>query len=163
MLGVLPRPAERGEGWGEGAPHPNETAAGILRPVPAVRGARARAAPPLLKSSYLTIPNSRSRSRGAFSAPGFCFFASRTPIEGWRSAESRTGACEAPGGPARNAAGQALARRLASHNAGRPPLGAHTVAIFGSGAALASPDLRPARCQLLPSGSSCPPRCFPYL
>ena len=48
-------------------------------------------------------------------------------------------------GPARDAAGQALRRRLASHNAGRPPPGAHTVAVLGSGAALTSPDLRPDR------------------
>ena len=61
------------------------------------------------------------RSRGAFFAAGFCFFASRTPRRGGRSAESRSGACEAPVGPARNAAGQALARRLASFGGRSPP------------------------------------------
>ena len=35
------------------------------------------------------FPHSRFRSRGAFSAPGFCNFGFATPIEGWRSAESR--------------------------------------------------------------------------
>jgi hypothetical protein len=54
---------------------------------------------------------------------------------GGRSAEKRSGACEAPVGRALgasqdarerayDAARQALARRLASHNAGRSPLGA---------------------------------------
>ena len=52
--------------------------------------------------------------------------------------------------PAHNAAGQALARRLASHNAGRPPLGALTVAILGSGPALPSPELLPDRSQRAP-------------
>src|SRR5262249_13013597 len=47
------------------------------------------------------------RSRGAFLRPGFALFASRTRIEGWRSAERRTDACEASVGPAHNAAGQA--------------------------------------------------------
>ena len=61
------------------------------------------------------------RSRGAFLRPGFASFASRTPRRGGRSAESRTGACEAPVGPARNAAGQALARRLASLGGRSPP------------------------------------------
>src|SRR5262249_19068439 len=51
------------------------------------------------------------------SAPGVCNFASLTPNEGGRSAEKRSGAA-APVGRAHNAARQALARRLASHDAG---------------------------------------------
>src|SRR5215510_3776979 len=69
-------------------------------------------------------------------APRFCFFASLTPVRGWRSAERRTDACEASVGPALSGQARHLARRLASHDAGRPPLGTRTVAILGCGAAL---------------------------
>jgi hypothetical protein len=69
-------------------------------------------------------------------APGFCFFASLTPVKGWRSAERRTDACEASVGPALSGQARHLARRLASPYGGRPPPGAHTVAILGAGAAL---------------------------
>jgi hypothetical protein len=51
-------------------------------------------------------------------------FASRTRIEGWRSAERRTDACEASVGPALTGQARHLARRLASPNGGRPPPGA---------------------------------------
>jgi hypothetical protein len=40
------------------------------------------------------------RSRGAFVAPGLCIFASPTRMRGGRSAERRSGACEAPVGRA---------------------------------------------------------------
>jgi hypothetical protein len=80
-----------------------------------------------------------------FLRPGFETLASRTPTKGWRSAESRTGACEAPVGLHLTRQARRLTRRLASHDAGRPPPGALTVAVFGSGAALPSPDLRPDR------------------
>src|SRR5260221_13541645 len=43
-----------------------------------------------------------------------------------------------------------LPRRLASHDAGRPPLGALTVAILGSGAALPSPAFAPDQSQRAP-------------
>src|SRR5260370_20266571 len=43
-----------------------------------------------------------------------------------------------------------LPRRFASHNAGRPPLGALTVAILGSGAALPSPAFAPDQSQRAP-------------
>src|ERR1700746_920721 len=69
-------------------------------------------------------------------APGFCFFASLTPMKGWRSAERRTDACEASVGPALSGQARHLARRLASPYGGRPPPGAHPVAILGAGAAL---------------------------
>ena len=74
------------------------------------------------------------------SAPGVCTFASLTRKEGGRSAERRSGACEAPVGRimcvkdarerAFDAIRQALARRLASHDAGRSPLGAPPWRLF---------------------------------
>src|SRR5258707_8461382 len=106
-----------------------------------------------LSSDALVSPihfsNSPSRSRGAFFAPEFCFVASLHPDR--RVAERReTYGCSDTRGPARDAAGQALARRLASHNAGRPPPGALTVAILGSGPALPSPAFAPDRSQRAP-------------
>jgi hypothetical protein len=71
-----------------------------------------------------------------FLRPGFCLFASLAPRKGWRSAERRTDACEASVGPALSGQARHLARRLASPYGGRPPPGAHTVAILGAGAAL---------------------------
>jgi hypothetical protein len=74
------------------------------------------------------------RSRGAFLRPGFCIFASLTPIEGGRSAERRSGAaapveaCDHASKTRVNALttphARRLARRLAPHDAGRSPLGA---------------------------------------
>ncbi len=101
------------------------------------------------------IPISHSPSRSPFHTaflvpaarflrPGFETFASLPQSRGG-GAPRVVGCLRGTRGPARDAAGQALARRLASHNAGRPPLGALTVAVLGSGAALASPDLRPDR------------------
>src|SRR5262249_43274531 len=63
--------------------------------------------------------------------------ASLTPNDGGRSAESRSGAA-APVGRAHNAARQALARRLASHDAGRSPLGAPPWRFFTRGRASVS-------------------------
>ena len=87
------------------------------------------------------MSNSPSRSRGAFSAPEVCNFASLTPNEGGRSAESRSGAA-APVGRAHNAARQALARRLASHDAGRSPLGAPPWRFWAPGPRLPHRHLR---------------------
>ena len=86
--------------------------------------------------NLIHFSNSPARSRGAFLRPGFAFWLRATPIEGWRSAERRTDACEASVGPALSGQARHLARRLASPYGGRPPPGARTVAIFGSGAAL---------------------------
>src|SRR5262249_38124167 len=79
------------------------------------------------------------------SAPGSCNLASPTPNEGWRSAESRSGAAAPVGralGPSQDAreraydaARPALARRLASHDAGRSPLGAPPWRFFTRGRA----------------------------
>ena len=52
------------------------------------------------------------------SAPGgFALCFAHPELRGGRSAERRSGACGAPVEPAHDAAGQALARRLASHDA----------------------------------------------
>src|SRR5207245_9093433 len=69
-------------------------------------------------SQHLLVPAAR------FLRSEFETFASLTPIAGWRSAESRTGACEAPVGPARNAAGQAPSEAPCVPYGGRPPPGA---------------------------------------
>src|SRR6266702_428529 len=66
-------------------------------------------------------------------APGFCFFASLTPMKGWAERRESSGACEAPVGPARNAAGQAPGEAPCVPYGGRSPPGALTVAILGSG------------------------------
>src|SRR5262249_857486 len=82
----------------------------------------------------------------AFSAPEVCNLASLTPNEGGRSAESRSGARRNTRGRALgasqdarerayDAARQALARRLASHDAGRSPLGAPPWRFFARGRA----------------------------
>src|SRR5213076_2266853 len=89
-------------------------------------------------------------------------FGFATPIEGVAERRESSGACEAPVGPARNAAGQAPNEAPWSHNAGRPPPGALTVAILGSGPALPSPaaplsfrfgEHRIGHSELLASGS----------
>jgi len=103
-------------------------------------------------SFHLTISNSPFRSRGAFSAPGVCSVASLTRKEGWAERRETFGcSAEHPWGVpsarhktrvkrAYDAARQALARRLASHDAGRSPLGAPPWRFLGSGAALPSPS-----------------------
>ena len=58
-------------------------------------------------SCHLTMSNSPSRSRGAFFRPGLAPLLRQPESRGGRSAESRSGACEAPVGPAHNASGQA--------------------------------------------------------
>src|SRR5262249_25284414 len=85
--------------------------------------------------SYSLFKQPSSFPRRVF-APGFCILASLTRNEGWRSAERRTDACEASVGPALSGQARHLARRLASPYGGRPPPGAHTVAILVVGAAL---------------------------
>ena len=85
------------------------------------------------------------------SAPGVLHLGFTHPeSRGGRSAERRSGACEAPVGPAHDAAGQALARRLASHDAGRSPLGAPPWRFWAPGAALLSPAFAPDRLQRAP-------------
>src|SRR5713101_6663 len=79
----------------------------------------------------------------ARSHPSFAtFLASDPDPRGGRSADRRTGA-SAPVGPAHDAAGQALARRLASLSGGTRASRRSTLAIFGFGSALPSPALPP--------------------
>jgi hypothetical protein len=69
---------------------------------------RARSLIHLSNSTCFFVPAAR------FCARVLLPFASRTRNEGWRSAERRTDACEASGGPALTGQARHLARRLAS-------------------------------------------------
>src|SRR5262249_27868779 len=100
--------------------------------------------------SPIHFSNSRSRSRGAFFCARVLLLASRNPVKGWRSAESRPVLARHRLGLHMTRQARRLARRLASHDAGRPPLGAHTVAILGSGPALPSPAFAPDLLQRAP-------------
>ena len=73
-------------------------------------------------------------------ASGVCNFASPTRSRGGRSAERRSGARRNTRGAYHDAIRQALARRLASHDAGRSPLGAPPWRFWAPGAALPSPS-----------------------
>src|SRR5262249_17086525 len=86
---------------------------------------------------YLTVSNSPSRSRDAF-ASGVCDFASLTPNEGWAERRETFGCVRSTRWAYHDAIRQALARRLASHNAGRSPLGAPPWRFFTRGRASAS-------------------------
>src|SRR5207237_10234330 len=118
-------------------------------PVPACTRLWMRTSTAREGDSTLTISNSLSRSRGAFFASGFLPRCFTHPDEGVAERRESSGACEAPVGPARNAAGQAPSeapcvprRTLASRRS--------TVAVFGSGPALPSPELLPDRSQRAP-------------
>jgi hypothetical protein len=85
-----------------------------------------------------------------FPRPGFCIVASLTRKEGGRSAEKRSGARRNTRGACHLASktrvnalmtrqARRLARRLASHDAGRSPLGAPPWRFWAPGAALPSP------------------------
>src|SRR5262244_3785795 len=68
------------------------------------------------------------------SAPGFCIFASLTPNEGWAERRETFGcSAEHPWGLHVTRQARRLARRLASHNAGRSPLGAPPWRFWASG------------------------------
>jgi hypothetical protein len=81
-----------------------------------------------------------ARSRGAFLRPGFATLLRSPESRGGRSAESRSGAALSARWARHIAARQALARRLASHDAGRSPLGAPPWRFWAPGAALPSPS-----------------------
>ena len=100
---------------------------------PIVRGLRAgppqgAVAPPALRRrafvsslrswQHLFVPAARFCARGLHR----CF--THPEPRGGRSAEKRSGACEAPVGRIMTRYARRLARRLASHDAGRSPLGA---------------------------------------
>src|SRR5262249_46605263 len=81
---------------------------------------------------YAFASNTPPRSRGAFFAPGVFNLCFAHPNRG--GAERReTFGCSGTRGARRNAACQALARRLASHDAGRSPLGAPPRRFWASG------------------------------
>jgi hypothetical protein len=108
------------------------SACALLRMRTAERAARRRT---VSVHSDLTMSNSPSRSRGAILRPGFATLLHSPRIEGGRSAEKRSGARRNTRGACRLASktrvnalsprhARRLARRLASHDAGRSPLGA---------------------------------------
>jgi len=74
--------------------------------------------------SLIHFSNSPSRSRGAFLRPGFATLLHSPRVEGWAERRETFGCVRGTRGTRHNAACQALARRLASHDAGRSPLGA---------------------------------------
>src|SRR5262249_7259552 len=80
----------------------------------------------------LASNNTSSFPRRVFCARGLQLCFTHPESRGGRSAEKRSGAA-APVRPAHDAAGQALARRLASHDAGRSPLGAPPRRFWASG------------------------------
>jgi hypothetical protein len=71
------------------------------------------------------------------SAPEFCIVASLTPNEGWAERRETFGCVRSTRGARHDAA--CHARRLASHDAGRSPLGAPPWRFWAPGAALPSP------------------------
>jgi hypothetical protein len=68
-----------------------------------------------------------------FLRPGLAPLLRSPESRGGRSAERRSGACEAPVGRIMTRYARRLARRLASHNAGRSPLGAPPRRFWASG------------------------------
>ena len=82
-------------------------------------------------------------SRGAFFAPGSLLLCFAHPIEGWAERRETFGCLRDTRWARSNVACQALARRLASHDAGRSPPRRSTVAVLGSGSALPSAALAP--------------------
>jgi hypothetical protein len=71
------------------------------------------------------MSNSPSRSRARIAASGLCLFASLTPSRGWAERRETFGcSAEHPWGVHVTRHARRLARRLASHDAGRSPLGA---------------------------------------
>jgi hypothetical protein len=76
------------------------------------------------------------------------------PDEGWAERRQTHGVrAKHSVGSAHDAADQALARRLASNNVGRSPLGAPPWRFLGSGSALPSAALPPQRVQRAPRGT----------
>jgi hypothetical protein len=79
----------------------------------------------------------------AFLRPGFASLLHSPPLRGGRSAERRSGVCETPVGHAMTRRVRRLARRLASHDAGRSPLGAPPWRFWAPG-----PRFSVTRCRL---------------
>jgi hypothetical protein len=76
----------------------------------------------LIMDSLVKQPISFPRPHFCVRALPLCF--THPPSRGGRSAERRSGVCETPVGHAMTRRVRRLARRLASHDAGRSPLGA---------------------------------------
>ena len=86
--------------------------------------------------SDLTMSNSPSRSRDAFLRPGFATLLHSPPNEGWAERRETFGCCaKHPLGLHMTRQARRLARRLASHDAGRSPLGAPPWRFFTRGRA----------------------------
>ena len=101
--------------------------------------------------SDLTMSNSPSRSRDAFLRPGFATLLHSPPNEGWAERRETFGcSAEHPCGVHITRHARRLARRLASHDAGRSPLGAPPWRFWAPGAALLSPAFAPDRLQRAP-------------
>src|SRR5215510_11960747 len=84
--------------------------------------------------SHLTMSNSPSRSRGAFLRPEFATLLHSPRIEGWAERRESFGcSAEHPWGVHMTRHARRLARRLASHDAGRSPLGAPPWRFWASG------------------------------
>jgi len=91
---------------------------------------------------HLTMSNSPARSRGAVLRPGLAILLRSPESRGGRSAERRSGARRNTCWAYHDAIRQALARRLASHDAGRSPLGAPPWRFFTRGRASVSATRR---------------------
>jgi hypothetical protein len=76
----------------------------------------------LIMDSLVKQPSSFPRPHFCVRALPLCF--THPPSRGGRSAERRSGVCETPVGVHVTRHARRLARRLASHDAGRSPLGA---------------------------------------
>src|SRR5438552_10258896 len=72
-------------------------------------------------SSYSPFQTASLVPAARFLRPGFVSFASLTPIEGVAERRESSGACEALVGLHVTRQARRLARRLASHDEGRPP------------------------------------------
>src|SRR5262249_7839571 len=84
--------------------------------------------------SLIHFSNSPSRSRGAFLHPGFATSLHSPRTEGWAERRETFGcSAEHPWGVHITRHARRLARRLASHNAGRSPLGAPPWRFWASG------------------------------
>src|SRR5262245_16012999 len=105
--------------------------------------------------SLIHFSNSPSRSRGTCLCPGFASLLHSPRIEGWAERRETFGcSAEHPWGLHVTRQARRLARRLASHDAGRSPLGAPPWRFWAPGAALPSPALPPDPCsELLAAGS----------
>jgi len=128
-------------------PHPSRRAhaPSILRERLRIRAPQDEGRPSsrLAAEPFSVIPSSRCQTAHLVPAARFCARGlqpcfTNPESRGGRSAERRSGARRNTRGVRHNAAYQALARRLASHDAGRSPLGAPPWRFFTRGRASVS-------------------------